>query len=179
MSTQRHGNRWTINEILSLQREYELLEWDVFRIASKHQRTVSSILFKLEAESFISNWSEARGFDFNHFILTGEYTPLSEDVEEEQLLDADCNNCSGKCVGKCSGKCGCSSKKTSAFVDTEEEDNQVDTIYDRVWSLETSVSQISAMVKQMFDTMVSDSASKSLPDKVEPSKPRTRSSYKM
>ena len=177
MSTQRHGNKWTINEILSLQREYELLEWDVFRIASKHQRTVSSILFKLEAEGFISNWSEARGFDFNHFILTGEYTSLSEDVDdEEQLLDDVCNNCSGKCVGKCSGKCGCSSKKTSAIVDTEEEDNQVNTIYDRVWSLETSVSQISAMVKQMFDTMVASQSSKV---EVTPSKPRTRSSYKM
>ena len=58
----RYGNRWTVNELLSLQREYELLEMSVDDIATKHQRTVNAILFKLQDEGFISNWDEARGF---------------------------------------------------------------------------------------------------------------------
>ena len=59
----RHGKRWTINELLSLQREYELLEFPVDTIALNHQRTVNSILFKLQEEGLISTWDEARGFD--------------------------------------------------------------------------------------------------------------------
>jgi len=46
----RNGNRWTVNELLSLQREYELLEWTVQQIAAKHQRTERAILFRLESE---------------------------------------------------------------------------------------------------------------------------------
>ena len=44
----RNGNKWTVNELLSLQREYELLELDIQQIALKHKRTVRAILFRLE-----------------------------------------------------------------------------------------------------------------------------------
>ena len=69
MSTtyKRNGNRWTINEILTLQREYELLEWSVYKIAEKHQRTVMAILCKLKAEGFIQHFKEARGFDVEEY----------------------------------------------------------------------------------------------------------------
>ena len=50
IENRRHGNRWTINETLALQREYELLGWDVEQIANKHQRSVISINYKLERE---------------------------------------------------------------------------------------------------------------------------------
>lgn len=60
MSTNtRNGNKWTVNELLSLQREYELLEWTVEQIADKHQRTVNAIMFKLDAEC-IAQWGTAR-----------------------------------------------------------------------------------------------------------------------
>jgi sulfite reductase alpha subunit-like flavoprotein len=49
----RHGNRWTVNEILTLQREYELLELTVKQIAFRHQRSEDAILMKLEAEGFL------------------------------------------------------------------------------------------------------------------------------
>ena len=55
MSTiKRNGNKWTIQETLSLQREYELLEWTVQEIAAKHERSVNAILFKLLAEEFVA-----------------------------------------------------------------------------------------------------------------------------
>lgn len=44
VTSRRQGNKWTINETLALQREYELLGWDVEKIANKHQRSVTSIL---------------------------------------------------------------------------------------------------------------------------------------
>ena len=68
--TTRSGNRWNINELLSLQREYELLEWSVQEIAEKHKRTVEAILFKLEAEGFINSWNEARGFNSQLYQTT-------------------------------------------------------------------------------------------------------------
>jgi hypothetical protein len=59
----RSGNKWNVNELLNLQREYELLELTVQEIAVKHKRSVNSILYKLESEGFIQSWNEARGFD--------------------------------------------------------------------------------------------------------------------
>jgi hypothetical protein len=50
----RTGYKWNINEILSLQREYELLELSIEDIALRHKRSVSAIIFKLEAESILS-----------------------------------------------------------------------------------------------------------------------------
>jgi hypothetical protein len=50
----RYGNRWTINETLTLQREYELLEWSVQQIAEKHRRSVRAIMCKLEVEGFMT-----------------------------------------------------------------------------------------------------------------------------
>jgi hypothetical protein len=63
MTRRRHNKKWNINEELALQREYELLEWTVKQIASKHERSDTSILFKLQKEGFIENWNSARGFN--------------------------------------------------------------------------------------------------------------------
>ena len=48
----RFGNRWTINECLQLQREFELLELSIDEIAVLHQRTPNAIMFKLNQEGF-------------------------------------------------------------------------------------------------------------------------------
>ena len=53
MDNKRHGNTWTVNELISLQREYELLQMSIEDIASKHQRTVSAVLNRLDYEGFI------------------------------------------------------------------------------------------------------------------------------
>lgn len=54
MSANRHGFRWTINECLRLQREFELLQLSLDEIASRHGRTVNAIMCKLDAEGFAS-----------------------------------------------------------------------------------------------------------------------------
>lgn len=61
--TSRINKKWTITELLSLQREYELLEMDIFDIALKHKRTPNSILYKLNYEGIINDFSDARGYD--------------------------------------------------------------------------------------------------------------------
>ena len=62
IAAKRHYNKWNINELIRLQREYELLEMDVEEISLKHERTVEAILHKLESEGFISSWNDARGY---------------------------------------------------------------------------------------------------------------------
>jgi len=48
----RNGFRWTINECLRLQREFELLKLSLEEIACLHGRTVKAIMFKLDSEGF-------------------------------------------------------------------------------------------------------------------------------
>jgi hypothetical protein len=57
MPTNRHRLKWTVNELLQLQREYELLEYTIQDISAIHDR----ILYKLQRENLISKWSDARG----------------------------------------------------------------------------------------------------------------------
>ena len=153
----RSGNRWTVNELLSLQREYELLEWTVGQIAEKHQRSVEAILFRLESEGFISSWNEARGFDAqqyqNSFTETNQqrsvvdkYADVFADDDEETVLD------------------DCAAEDSEYFdegieeeddMSIDDEQSDVDRLTERVWNLETSVNEIGSMVKQLFDTMVS------------------------
>lgn len=49
----RHNYRWSINELLSLQREYELLRLSIPDIAKKHKRTPSAIIHKLIDEDLL------------------------------------------------------------------------------------------------------------------------------
>jgi hypothetical protein len=48
----RTGKKWNVNEILSLQREFELLQMNIDDIAKKHKRTPKSIMYKLQQEGF-------------------------------------------------------------------------------------------------------------------------------
>jgi hypothetical protein len=82
----RAGNKWTINEILQLQREYELLEWTIQQIAEKHQRSVHAILFKLENERFIDGWNNARGFNLIDYQAQCD---ANEDTNEEENEDTN------------------------------------------------------------------------------------------
>jgi hypothetical protein len=122
----RNGYRWSVNELLSLQREYELLEWTVQQIADKHQRSVEAILYRLESEGLINSWVSARGFDSQKY--------------QSELS----NNSSDVCAADVTG-----------YVQDSDEISEVDKLTERVWNLETSVSEIGSMVKQMFENMVS------------------------
>ena len=129
--TTRSDKKWNVNELLSLQREYELLEWTVQQISEKHKRTVEAILFKLEAEGFIASWSEARGFDSKKY--------------EESFTNTCCENTSN-----------CDEENTIINDDISE----VDKLTERVWHLETSLQEIGTLVRKMFDDMVAKKKSK-------------------
>jgi len=50
----RSNKKWTVNECLQLQREYQLLGLSLEEIAQIHKRSVSAIMFKLDKEEFAS-----------------------------------------------------------------------------------------------------------------------------
>jgi len=138
----RNGNKWTVNEILNLQREYELLELSVQDIALKHKRSVLAILCKLQQEGFIESWNEARGYNLSSIHMDEtEHCSVQEPVENIDFsYQEDVSPVSN---------------------DTDSETNaDINKLADRVWGLETSVSEISFMVKQMFDSMISSKPKK-------------------
>ena len=54
----RSGNKWNVNELLSLQREYELLKMNTNDIAIKHGRSEVAILYKLEEEGLLEPYGQ-------------------------------------------------------------------------------------------------------------------------
>jgi hypothetical protein len=63
MEKKRYGFKWNVNEVLQLQREYELLGMSIEDIAKSHNRSCKAVLCKLEREGFIEDWSFARGIE--------------------------------------------------------------------------------------------------------------------
>jgi hypothetical protein len=78
----RANRKWTINEVLKLQREYELVGMDVNQIAEAHGRSANAIAHRLEHEEIIDKWSYAKGYDI---ILScdDQVSDLSGPDEEE------------------------------------------------------------------------------------------------
>jgi hypothetical protein len=152
-SYKRSGNRWTVSELISLQREYELLERTVGQIAEKHQRSVEAILFRLESEGFISSWNNARGFNtekYQNIISENvEFSIEEQDDDDDTVLDEDCAAEDSEYFDE-----GVDEEDDDMSIDDDESD--VDKLTERVWKLETSVTEINSMMKQMFDSWVSD-----------------------
>ena len=158
VNNRRRGNKWTINELISLQREYELLELTVQEIAEKHQRTETAILYKLESEGLIESWNNARGFvsdDYQNSVNSANNEQVdydeSQDVEEQVGGDDDDDD-----------------DEEYQFVEDAESDDdeisddesEVEKLTERVWSLETSVSEISSMVKNIYSMLSAKQSNK-------------------
>jgi hypothetical protein len=88
MICKRHYFKWNINELIALQREYELLELSVQEIANIHKRSIRSILCKLDQENFIRNWNEAKGFK-DYLGSTPELEYIRDDEDDEDDDDDD------------------------------------------------------------------------------------------
>ena len=88
----RFGNRWTVNECLQLQREFELLQLSVDEISKIHQRTPSAIMFKLDQEGFAdydilyANYAKASP---KNVVNSDESENENEDETEEDGSEED------------------------------------------------------------------------------------------
>jgi hypothetical protein len=74
---QRNGFKWTVNECLRLQREFELLNLPVQEIALLHKRSPYAIMYKLDSEGIA---------DFNELY---QQTYPNEECDAEEADEAD------------------------------------------------------------------------------------------
>jgi hypothetical protein len=81
----RANKKWNINEVIRLQREYELLELPVNEIATRHERSVKGIVCKLKSEGFIESLEDARGFFNDMPPLISIAVPAVEQQKREAL----------------------------------------------------------------------------------------------
>lgn len=129
MNYNRSRNKWTVNEILSLEREYELLEMTIQEIALKHSRSVEAILFRLDSEGFINNWYDARGY--NNF--------LNNNNEEDKYSDASISD-------------------TDDDDDSDSnDDDEIVNLNRRVGYVEITVNEIKNMVTNFLNSMSNSS----------------------
>ena len=131
----RSGFKWTVNELISLQREYELLEWTVQQIAEKHERSVEAILFRLESEEFISSWNTARGYNqinYQNAIEGGDSleSNVEEDEQEEEEQDEE--------------------EEESSIC---EDSNDIHLLTERVLTLENVIFDVKYMMQQLMSEM--------------------------
>ena len=126
MNFKRSGNKWTVNEVLSLQREYELLELSIQEIATRHSRSVEAILYKLEAEDLIEHWCNARGFNTDNYISFNQDN--NNDDNDEEYEDDDLSD------------------------DESEDEDEIVNLTRRVNNLEDIVNEVRNMVTNFLVT---------------------------
>jgi hypothetical protein len=78
----RNGFRWSVNECLRLQREFELLQLPLETIADMHERSVNAIMYKLHSEGFA---------DYNELYLKERLNCVGhqEDDDVSEFDEAD------------------------------------------------------------------------------------------
>jgi hypothetical protein len=142
MSTRnRIGNKWTVNEVLSLQREFELLGWDIDQIAEKHGRTANAIMYKLDQEGFA---------DYN--VLYSNYHNLNAKIpvsrtQKQVVLESFLSDDDDTVVDD---------EHDEDYVDDDGEEDDDDDIDDedplteRVTKLESGLDEIRNMLKQVL-----------------------------
>ena len=148
----RIGNRWTINECLQLQREFELLELSIDKIAERHQRTPNAIMCKLDQEGLA---------DYN--ILYSNYHNLNDEltawnnvtlvVEDEDVIQDEDENISSYSEQDCVAD-HCSSNEEGL----EEEDSNDDS-YDND-SLKKLVMRLEKQLGIFTEMMIQQSKGK-------------------
>jgi len=130
MSTRnRIGNKWTVNEVLSLQREFELLGWDIDQIAEKHGRTANAIMYKLDQEGFA---------DYN--VLHSIYHTLN---------DKNCDNRVQKLMALGTNL----SDDDTVHDDEQEEDQEEDPLTERVSKMESGLNEIKHMLTMVISSV--------------------------
>lgn len=147
MSTRnRIGNKWTVSEVLSLQREFELLGWDIDQIAEKHGRTANAIMYKLDEEGFA---------DYN--VLYSNYHDLNAKMpvsrtQKQVALESSLSDDDDTVVDD---------EHDEDYVDDGEEDDDdddddvddEDPLTERVSKLESGLDEIKHMLKMLTSSV--------------------------
>ena len=147
MEIKRHYFKWNINEIIQLQREYELLELSIQEIAKLHCRSVRAILCKLQQEDFIKHWEDTKGYE--------EYMN-SDDVDENSDSDSDYESEGNTDNESVSDTDTDTSSYASSEFDTlfshKDISKEVSKDFEKLNNIQLSMSYLSNMIKKLFDS---------------------------
>lgn len=139
----RSGFKWSVNEILSLQREFELLGWSIDQIATKHKRTPNAIMYKLDQEGFA---------DYN--ILYSNYHSLNSPMSVQKMSNLSLNY---DYESEIDDSVEHDDKSDEDYVDNpdiedDEDDEQVemDILSHRVYKIETAVYEIQLILEDLM-----------------------------
>jgi hypothetical protein len=90
----RNGYKWSVNECLRLEREYDLLKMSVPAMAILHKRTINAIMFKLQAEG-LDTYNNLYVQTFGQDHVNQQIEQLNnlcskaEDLDEDYETDED------------------------------------------------------------------------------------------
>jgi hypothetical protein len=148
-NNQRYGFKWSVNEVLSLQREFELLGWDIEQIAQKHQRTPNAIMYKLDQEGF-ADYNEL--YSAYHNLATSSNAEKTTELNLESFhSDSDSDYEDGDYEDdedfEDDGEC-------------DEEEDELANLSERMDNLEESVSEIKNMIKQLMSKQTASTSNR-------------------
>jgi hypothetical protein len=150
-NNQRYGFKWSVNEVLSLQREFELLGWGIDQIAQKHQRTPNAIMYKLDQEGFA---------DYNALYSKYHNLETSSNTEIKTELNLESFHNDNDSDSDYEDENENEDDDDEDFVDEEEcdddddeeedNDDELANLSERMDNLEESISEIKHMIKQLI-----------------------------
>jgi hypothetical protein len=130
----RNGYKWSVNEVLSLQREFELLGMSIDLIAERHGRTANAIMYKLDQEKF-ADYNVLYSSYYN-LKLSESKSKMKQIIQEDKEDDDD-----------------------DTYIDEEEEDEsdpecdtERDILVERISNLESELGKMKNMLKALTST---------------------------
>ena len=89
----RNGYKWSVNESLRLEREYDLLQLTVPEMAVLHNRTNNAIIWKLHSEG-LADYNQLYLQTFGNASIMNDFTDIIQpqfqaDYSEEEVDDDD------------------------------------------------------------------------------------------
>ena len=135
-TAKRFRHRWTINECLQLQREFELLKLSIDEIATRHQRTPNAIMLKLNQEGFADyNVLYSNYYGLNSTIpVANSATHKDADVQDDDNSSDYENNESQE-----------DDDESQEDDDEEQEDDDYKTLKTQVAALEKQINMLTEM----------------------------------
>ena len=89
MTTYRRANaKWTINECLRLEREFDLLKLSIDEIAARHERSAQSIMYKLDSEG-IADYNVLAVCGTNYQLRVSDINNQNSNHKDEDEDDED------------------------------------------------------------------------------------------
>jgi hypothetical protein len=144
----RNNFKWGVNEVLSLQREYQLLKLSIDEIAKKHKRTPNAIMLKLDKEgienynTLYTNYYKSSGLSQDTEIQPepeSESDDDSEYEEEEEEQDEEEDDDDSEYKEE--------EDESEYYGDDDDEDD--DPLTKRVAKLETEIKEIIKTLKDL------------------------------